>query len=256
MKLRLLRSRPTAATLAASAALLAVGGTAVAAIPGADGVISGCYDAYGKLRVIDPASKVSTRCTEAESTLEWNQRGSEGPQGAPGPQGPKGDSGPQGLQGPKGATGPQGPKGETGPPGPSFARGHWKQGQTFIHDEYSVVDFTILPAGHYAITARAEAFHNEVPFVEYWSKVTCRLSVQRNDGSWTQRDHASVEISDEGPENGVITLLDLYYDADGGDELRLECKNNNQEAAFGTETEIGKRRIMAIQVGGYFSYSD
>lgn len=70
--------------------MLLIGSAAVAAgvIPGADGVIHGCYNAKnGILRVIDP--DVSS-CKRSEQMIAWNERGPEGP---PGPEGPKGEPG-------------------------------------------------------------------------------------------------------------------------------------------------------------------
>lgn len=115
----------------AALALAVVAGAAYATIPDGQGVIHGCYKKSGILRVVDPALGP---CSDDETTLDWNQTGPRGLDGAPGPQGPKGDAGekgekgetgaqgPQGLQGPKGDTGdagPQGPPGPIGPQGPS-----------------------------------------------------------------------------------------------------------------------------------------
>src|SRR2546423_12161719 len=82
------------------AALLVVGGTALATIPGSDGVIRGCYAKKdGPLRVIDAAA---SQCKPSESALSWNQRGQKG---ARGPQGPGGYDGQTGPPGPAGADG-------------------------------------------------------------------------------------------------------------------------------------------------------
>jgi hypothetical protein len=86
------------------------GGTALAAIPGSNGVIDGCYQKnVGNLRVIDTSAGDS--CRPSEIPISWSQTG---PQGATGAQGPKGDTG---ATGPTGPTGPQGPKGDTGATG-------------------------------------------------------------------------------------------------------------------------------------------
>ena len=55
------------------AALIAVGGgIAIAAVPGADGVLTGCFDKRtGALRIIDVAKQT---CRQAETRLTWNQR--------------------------------------------------------------------------------------------------------------------------------------------------------------------------------------
>ncbi len=76
-----------------------------AAIPGAGGVVYGCYaNNNGGLRVIDD----SAACKNNETALNWNQAGVQGPQGT---QGPQGAQGPQGSQGPQGATGASGVSG-------------------------------------------------------------------------------------------------------------------------------------------------
>jgi hypothetical protein len=109
----------------------AAGGT-----PGAGGVIQGCYDSGGNLRVV-----ASLPCPKGTTGLAWNQsgvkgdKGDTGATGAPGPAGAAGATGatgPIGLQGPTGATGPQGPAGvkgdtgdtgATGPQGPAGVKG-------------------------------------------------------------------------------------------------------------------------------------
>ena len=95
----------------ASALVLAVGSSvALGAIPGAGGVISGCFaKTGGDLRVIDAAANNS--CKSNELPLSWNQQGIAGPQGVQGPVGP---AGPQGPAGPAGAQGPAGPAGVSG----------------------------------------------------------------------------------------------------------------------------------------------
>jgi len=91
---------------------------AFGAIPGAGGVIHGCYlKNGGTIRVIDaPAST----CKATETALDWNQQGQPG---APGPQGPKGDTGDAGATGPAGPQGPKGDTGATGPAGPQGPKG-------------------------------------------------------------------------------------------------------------------------------------
>ncbi len=96
---------------------LALSGVAMAAVPGANGVITGCYDVKtGALRVIDAEAGQTCRSNN-ETQVTWSQTG---------PQGPKGDTGPQGIQGLKGDTGdvgPQGPQGVQGGPGPQGEQG-------------------------------------------------------------------------------------------------------------------------------------
>jgi hypothetical protein len=66
--------RRIVAALVATAALV-VGGTVavLAAIPDASGLIHGCYDKNGYLRVVDPP--IPPGCTPKERALTWNQKG-------------------------------------------------------------------------------------------------------------------------------------------------------------------------------------
>jgi Collagen triple helix repeat (20 copies) len=110
--------------LAAAVIMVGLAGVAGAAIPGAGGVINGCYGSQnGALRVID--LDAAGRCLNSETPISWNQvgpqgdTGPQGPQGIPGLQGDTGPQGPQGIQGAQGDTGPQGPQGIQGPQGPA-----------------------------------------------------------------------------------------------------------------------------------------
>jgi hypothetical protein len=120
------RGRNIGAILGVCLALL-LGTAALAAIPGAGGLITGCYNrTSGALRVIDAQAVPAQKCTTKETQLTWNQTGPQGltgPQGTPGLQGPQGLPGPQGLKGDTGATGPQGLPGVAGPTGPIGATG-------------------------------------------------------------------------------------------------------------------------------------
>jgi hypothetical protein len=134
---RSIRSWPRAAIVSASiAVLLAAAGAAFASIPGAKGVIHGCYaKGSGDLRVIDTAKHgAAGKCRKGEETFNWNQQGSHGVPGTPGPQGPSGAPGPQGAQGangPQGATGPQGVQGIAGPVTTTAPAGSTQRG-TFV----------------------------------------------------------------------------------------------------------------------------
>lgn len=123
----LLQAHPRLSVGVAAVVLgLASGAAAYAMIPAPDGVISGCYDKHGNLRVIDPAQET---CDRNETALRWNQSGPIGPRGIPGLTGPAGPGGPTGSQGatgpagPVGATGAQGVAGMPGIPGPTGATG-------------------------------------------------------------------------------------------------------------------------------------
>jgi len=93
--------RPSPALVISIIALvIAVGGTAWAAIPSTGGVIYACYaNIGGFLRVIDPAT--GQHCIgRVETPLSFNVTG---------PQGQPGATGATGAQGTAGATGPTGP---------------------------------------------------------------------------------------------------------------------------------------------------
>ncbi len=84
----------SAAAGAVAASVLA-GGIAWAAIPGAGGVIDGCYQKNeGLLRVIDRATAA---CLPSEVPISWSAQGLEGAKGAPGAPGPPGVNGRDGV---------------------------------------------------------------------------------------------------------------------------------------------------------------
>jgi Collagen triple helix repeat (20 copies) len=100
------------------AAFLALGGgayAAVSSIPGADGVIHGCYQkGRGNLRLV-PTHK---KCARGEKAIAFNQNGPQGLPGAQGVRGVQGFRGIVGSAGASGAAGTPGTRGEQGPPGP------------------------------------------------------------------------------------------------------------------------------------------
>jgi hypothetical protein len=85
--MRIPANKRKVATLALIAAAL-VAGTAYATIPDAGGVIHGCADRDGALRVIDPSA--GGACARKDTVVDWNQRGVKGDPGPPGPPGPAG----------------------------------------------------------------------------------------------------------------------------------------------------------------------
>jgi hypothetical protein len=85
------------AVLGAAAVLAAASGIAYAAIPGSDGVIHGCVNSSGAVRVIDPGAGGS--CSSGESALNWNLTGAKGATGLQGAPGPPGNPGPAGSSG-------------------------------------------------------------------------------------------------------------------------------------------------------------
>jgi hypothetical protein len=81
-----------AVAVAAAVAVAITGGAiAYASIPDANGVIHGCYTVKGgSLRVIDTAK--GQTCATGQHSLNWNQKGTQGPPGPPGPAGVSGYS--------------------------------------------------------------------------------------------------------------------------------------------------------------------
>lgn len=75
---------------ALTATLITVGfAYAVVGIPGADGVIQGCYDSGGNLKVV-----AALPCPKGYTSLPWNQKGDPG---APGSNGAPGEPGAAGV---------------------------------------------------------------------------------------------------------------------------------------------------------------
>jgi hypothetical protein len=81
-----------------AATAFVTGGIALAAIPGSNGTITGCYDnRSGILRVID--AEAGAVCRTSETLLTWSQTGPQGPQGPTGLAGPPGPPGEDGQDG-------------------------------------------------------------------------------------------------------------------------------------------------------------
>src|SRR5262245_31945593 len=57
-------------------------GLAYAGIPDDQGVIHGCYNASGQLRVVDAPGEA---CGAGQTSINWSQTGPTGPEGPPGP---------------------------------------------------------------------------------------------------------------------------------------------------------------------------
>jgi hypothetical protein len=101
---RIIRHLPSPAMAVALIALLvALGGVAVASIPGPGRVIKACYSkSTGTLRAIDSKKRCSRK---VERTLSWNQQGPRGLQGVQGSKGVQGNKGDAGTTGNKGDAG-------------------------------------------------------------------------------------------------------------------------------------------------------
>jgi hypothetical protein len=87
-----MKGRASRVVLAVGVAACVFGvATAVqASIPDAAGVIHGCYNNTGSLRVIDSATST---CKASETALSWSQTGSKGQTGPTGAAGPTGADG-------------------------------------------------------------------------------------------------------------------------------------------------------------------
>jgi hypothetical protein len=97
LKRRLAKRLPSPAMLVALIALvLAIGGTAIAGLPGGDGSISACYRKQGGALRLIAAGK---SCAKGEKRIAWSQRGPAGAAGLSGPRGDAGERGPQGEPG-------------------------------------------------------------------------------------------------------------------------------------------------------------
>lgn len=171
-----MRRRMIAAGLVAGTVL--VGSAAVAAAPGSEGEISGCYlPASGLVRIVEDTST----CRRLEKPLTWNQQGPQGaigpagPEGAPGPAGPQGAQGPAGATGETGATGAQGPAGPAGPSGAaSTGFGKWGHVGMVSSGGYASIASESLPAGSFVIFAAVRVYGtgsstDEVP--EVWCSI-------------------------------------------------------------------------------------
>lgn len=96
-------------------AVVGAGATAIAAVPGSDGVINACYEVQQNgttplagapnLRIIDPSAGQTCNAPggpgPTEHSLSWNESGPPGPEGATGAQGAPGT---QGAAGPAGTS--------------------------------------------------------------------------------------------------------------------------------------------------------
>lgn len=100
----------TLITVAVAGTLVAAGGVAYAAIPSSSGVIKGCYDSGGNLKVVDEAKP----CPKGYTVLTWNQAGQPGTPGAEGADGADGVNGINGTDGADGAPGADGADGVSG----------------------------------------------------------------------------------------------------------------------------------------------
>jgi len=217
---------------------------AYSSIPGADGVIYGCYKkSGGTLRVID---KSVTNCAESETLLSWNQTGPQGPAGPQGPQGEQGLVGPAGPTGPQGPAGPQGPEGPAGPAGASgnsTATFAFTTSPVQISNAFTQVLSKSVPAGNWTVVATAN-IGSVFPFGGYEPIRTIRCELRDGVGvigrasdrrQVPDTDHTISNLSLNGgaafPQGGVISLW---------------C--SHQDDPVGVE----QAQMMITQVGSFF----
>lgn len=103
------RHRPSAAlVLAATALVVAIGGTAIAAVGAipADGRFTACYQTSDSLldRIVLLAEP-GEQCPNTYARVSWPSQAGGGAQGPQGPTGPAGPAGPAGAPGPRGPSG-------------------------------------------------------------------------------------------------------------------------------------------------------
>lgn len=94
-----------AGLLGGAVAAALAGGVAWSAI-GDGGVIQGCYDSGGNLKVVG-----ALPCPKGYTELSWNRVGPKGDRGPTGPAGQRGPTGADGRRGPTGAVGATGTSG-------------------------------------------------------------------------------------------------------------------------------------------------
>jgi hypothetical protein len=141
-----------------TAAALAAATTAWAAVPSADGQISGCYGKLGGVvRIIDLAKGEKCHAT-LETPITWSQTGPAGAPGPAGPPGEKGEPGPAGPPGERGERGEPGPKGEPGAASTVYTS--W--GHEFVdRANYKVITRLQLPAGTYLFTGKGQVLNQQ-----------------------------------------------------------------------------------------------
>jgi len=133
--------------IVASAVIAVFGIIAFASIPDPDGVIHGCYKkSGGTLRVIDDTT---SQCdSRAETPIQWNQTGPQGPQGLTGPQGPAGYS---------------------------LATGATSEGVTLPPGQFTQIVSKDLPAGNWVISANAIVAYDGATAVPNLFLTSCQL---------------------------------------------------------------------------------
>jgi hypothetical protein len=216
-----LRASP-ALLVAAAALVVALGGVAYAGIPGSQGVIYGCYDSGGNLKVI----KSGQSCARGFTSLNWNQ------------------SGPQGPQGPAGATGQQGPQ---GPPGATDVFWTDTKLTTVIPDNplpgnTPTVAKLTLPPGKYLVTSNATAT------IETETVFNCTIQEGPNGAQGS-----GPQTVDLGSHSGVVvnTWAQAPVDLPTGGVVHVVCVSNPYDYSQAKPDSNGLMSVWmsAVKVG-------
>lgn len=172
--------------------------------------------------------------------------GAPGADGADGVPGAQGFQGIQGIQGPPGPTGPQGPAGAAG----SSVRIQFQQNHLFAGTQYEHIVSTTLPAGTYALFARAELegyFSASAGTPGDRLFVGCEL---RNGSTGASLGGAVENLSVEDLDHPFITI-NLIGSVTTAASLQVSLYCFNDGSLTGSLGDHGAD-IMAIKVGGTF----
>jgi len=204
------RSKKLGFILAATAAALAVGSFAFAAIP-TNGVIHGCYNkSSGALRVFDSAANQPKTCTGQETAIDWNQ------------QGPKGDRGPSNA----------------------YTR-DWSYEQVPANGWTTVASRTV-PAGTYLLSAKLYVTP-DIPNMPA-TAVTCMLAASGGNGGTA--DYAVGTVSSDGPGDDLVASMALENDntstvlASNGGTVYVAC--NSTEPVEAHQVKITALQVASL----------
>jgi collagen triple helix repeat protein len=224
-----------------------------AAIPGAGGVISACYNVSsnpsGSLRVID--AQAGAKCAKNEKLLTFNQTGPQGLKGDPGTPGTNGTDGVDGTNGTDGKNGVDGMDGAPGPAGPAgistatFAGGD----AVFINITPTEVASKTLAEGSWVVVATAEiATAGGDSDHVFDSGCILRSGNDFIGGSTDRRFVPAGQIV-----KAVVTITAGAQIAAGGGEVSLWCSSQlgGGTGAGGTSSGVDSSRLMILQIGGF-----
>ncbi len=188
-----------------------------AAIPDEGGVFHACVSkSSGTVRIVE------TTCKSSETPATWN---------AQGPAGPAGPMGASGATGQTGATGAEGPR---GPSDAFIARNDGPVPVPTWPARTTVVDLD-LPAGVYALFAKAVVANPSTGVDYQGASLTCRLSTGEYSGAGADANDAT-----------TISLQDLLTLTEPG-TVTLACEKSypSDESHSGV---VRMAKVTAIQV--------